>query len=232
MKYIIAILSIIVLCLGLSYWKDSREWAAERQTYTLNDSLLQKKVLEIRDSSNRQIVEYDVEVIRTNQLLQSSSAENQQLRKDLALVKGKLENVQSSTTINAVTHDTIPFQVDHFISVKDTGIKQIPLHYQPDTFITATGMSTFRVVDTGIHYLSTTIDLSVRNSTTMTYFNQSKFLQKEKLKLLITQQNPHTITGKVQTYYLQPEKKLFQKWWFHTAVGAAATLVIIHYVKF
>ena len=231
MKYVVVTLVVICLAMGLSWYNDKTSWNKERSGYILNDSLLQHKVLDIRDSANRQIVEYDIQAITKEQLLTSKSIEAEQLRKDLAKVNAKISTIHSSTIIHTTTRDTIMISVDHFIGRSDTGLISIPFEYEPDTFLQLQGISTFHNTDSGLLYKSTGIDITIANSTSITYFNRSKFLHLHQLELLITQDNPHTTTGKVQTYYIHPEKKWYQTWTCHAITGAILSGVIVHFVR-
>lgn len=231
MRYVIVILGIFAALIVIQYYHSVRSWEKERDTYVLKDSLLQRRVLDVRDSAGREISVYKVQTINMAQLLQSSSSENKKLKEDLKVAHANLKDVESSTTVASSTKDTARIRIDSFIYVKDTGIKKIPFFYSPDTFMTVTGISTFHVFDSGISLDSTQINVDIKNSCSITYYNESKFLRPEQIKLLIAQDNPHTITGKVQTYYLSPEKKWFQKVWIHAVTGGIITLLLMNSLK-
>lgn len=232
MKYIIAILIAVIIGISFSYWTASKNWQKEKGVFVLNDSLLQTREKTYRDSANREIVKFSVQSINTDQLLTSKSAEALQLKKDLDIAHAKLKDVNSSTSVSSTTQDTVRISVDHIITKADTGTFAIPFHSEPDTFLSIEGSSIFKRVDTNSYmYKAIDINYKIKNNSTVTYYNQSQFLKKPKLQLLISQDNPHTTTGKVQTYYITPDKKWYQRFWVHAVVGSAATIVVMHYIK-
>lgn len=231
MKYTVTIFVIVIIGLILHNYSDRKEWSKERSLYILNDSLLQKKILHIRDSSNRELTVYSAQTINTNQLLTSKSKEADQLRADLKRVKGNIEHVTSSTSVASNTTDTSHIKIDSIVSIKDTGVKVIPFSYIPDSFLSMQGSTAIHIGSDSIEVLEHTIAYSIANKSSLTFYNESKFLHKSQLKALITQDNPHTTTGKVQIYYISPEKKWFEKWYVHSAIGAISAIVLIHYLR-
>jgi hypothetical protein len=231
MRAIIVVLALLCLFLGVSWWNSTIEHKKELSMSVLNDSLLQKKVLDIRDSAGRQIQVYKTQSITSQQLATSQSAEMVQLRKDLKLAGGKQKNINSSTSVHTNTHDTVSVAIHDTIKLADTGKVSIPFSTTPDTFIRITGINHLHHLPGSLIFDSITLAYSISNRLSVTHFTKHPFLRKSTTNLLITSDNPHTDIGKVQNYSVVNNKKFFQKWYFHVGCGVLATLVAQHYIK-
>lgn len=227
MKYIVIILLLLLAYAGVAYMSLNRKLDRQLSMSILNDSNLQKKILDIRDSSGREIQIYQIKTITQEQLLTSNSEEAKQLREDLHLINGKLKRLISSTSVGSVTHDTVKIPVEKIIKLTDTGSFSIPIAtYRPDSFITLSGSSQFRRIASGFKFENVNLDYTLINKSSITYFNKTRFLRKTLLELQVTQDNPKTITNKIQTYYITPEKKWYQKTGAHIATGIVIGLGI------
>lgn len=127
MKYLAILLAILFLYAAVAYIRLNNRLQDEHKTSILNDSLLQKKILDIRDSSGREIQVYEVTTVTQAQLLTSKSQEIEQLKKDVKLTGNKLKNLITHTTVGSTTHDTVKIPVEHFIHLTDTGTFSIPI---------------------------------------------------------------------------------------------------------
>ncbi len=232
MKYIIVILAVFCMTLGLSWWNDTLSWNLEREYYILNDSSLQHKILDIRDSAGRQVQVYQVQTITSQQLATSRSAEAEQLRYQLKLAGGKPNQVTSSTTTHTTTQGNVQITTHDTISCLDTGIYSIAFaDTTTDSFMRLTGTTTFRAIPKSLVMQSVGIAYELKGGTSITYFNKSRLLHKAQLEVVVTELNPKTTTNKVQTYNITPKQHLHQKWYTHIIVGAAAVLVAQHLLR-
>jgi len=231
MKYIVAILIIVCLYLAFTLQSNKDQWDKERTTYILNDSLLQKKTQDIRDSSGREIVTYKVQTINAQQLAQSNSKEAEQLRYQLKLAGHKVKEIKSSVSETTTTKGIATITVHDTISCKDTGTVLAHFGDNTDSFLQVKGTASFLLIPGSIVFKSASIDYTLQGGTTVTWLNKSRFLRKAQLELMVTELNPHTTINKVQTYSITPDKKFYQKWWFHAATGAVIGLTIQHYLK-
>lgn len=230
-RLVIVVLVLVALYLGLSWWNSSILWKHQQHQYILNDSLLQKKVIDTRDSSGRQLQVYQLQAITSTQLAQSSAAEAIQLRKDLDKVHGKLSKVTSSVSVGSSTHDSVVIPVYDTIRLADSGSVHLPFAAIPDTFLTLSGSVNLSRIPGALVLDSVQVAYLIHNRLSITHYTQHKFLHKSTINLLVTSDNPHTDIGKVQTYTIVTNKKFFQKWYTHVAIGAVSALVLQHYIK-
>ncbi len=222
---IIGVLFLLILGIGGCYIhkvKSDYLKAAEaaHMSLTLQDSLLQTKIKEVRDSSGRQIQVYRVQAVTAEQLAYSKSTEAEQLRKDLHRVKASVKDLISTTSVESTTgtvftqtlHDTIP--------CTDTG--DIPtIQFSDSTkWHKVFGLLTFSRAGRNIVLDNVYIEDSVHNKSSITHYSDGGLFRPTHVNLMITQDNPSTITGKVQNYDIYVPKKWYEKWWVHTAAGA------------
>lgn len=232
-KFIIIILILLSLFLGVSWWNSTIDYKKQLSTSVLNDFLMQKKILDTRDSTGRVIQVYQLQTITSEQLATSKSQEAQQLRKDLKIAGGKLNRVSSSATVRTSLIDTVHVSVNDTIHFTDTGLVTIPFTSDTlaDTFNRVSGTAIFYPIGTGIVFKELVPVISVKGGTSLTYFFKGGFLKKSHTDLMITENNPKVTINKIQTYTVVNNKKWYEKWWVHIMVGSALTLTAEHFIK-
>lgn len=229
---LITLLLLVCVTLIVNTIHDRIQFDQERKTYMLDNSKLQHKVSDIRDSAGREIQTYTVQTIDIQQLLNEKNRQVDDLTYQLHLSGLKLKNLHSSVSVNQSTHDTLHIPIHDTIACMDSGTLQIPFSdTTTDTFLRVTGTSQFRAIPHSLVYESTRLDYTLRSGVTVNWVDKSRFLQRSQLELQVAEHNPHSITYGVQSYSVRTNRKFFQKFWFHAAIGAAGALVIQHYLK-
>ncbi len=227
-KYILSVLVILLLLISTGYFYSSWKWGNEKNNFLLNDSLIQKKVLDIRDSSGRQIVKYDLVAIRANDLLLSQSNQIEQLKKDLK--KAKLKDVHSTVSIATETGGTIDIDLGDTLKTPvpgndgkiDTSSLSISVSDTMDRFVKVKGIAKFKPLVIGYVFTGLKLNYLIKDTLTVTHALESHLFRKSTMELLITDASPHATIKNVQSYYVDIEKKWYEKWWIHATVGFAA----------
>lgn len=218
---LIAIFGVAIILLLLGKCSDNRAFDKERQSYILNDSINQKLLQISYDENDRERRKYMIEELNFNQVSASNDRELGKLKKDLADMGVKLKNVKSITraetttagTVLVAVHDTIPCD-----GTDDYKIKK-PFVYG-DKWLDIKGETQFSKIGKNVVIDTVSIKYEVRNNLTMAYaYDRNWFLGKKYLSLTITNDNPNTKVGKVQTYVIKNEKRFYEKWWFQAAIG-------------
>ena len=157
----------------------------------------------------------------------------EQVKKDLKAVGVKLNKVLSITRVGLTTTDSILVPVHDTIQVcgTDDFKTQKNFNYE-DKWLNLKGSADFTKIGDNLVFDNLKVNYQVNNELGVTYeYDRDWFLGKKYLSLTVTSENPNTTTGKVQTFVIKPEKRFYEKWWFHTAVGFAAGWYITEQIR-
>jgi len=229
---LITILVILLILLVLGWWKSSRDWKRERGTFTVDLKKTQKLVQDTRDSVGREITVFQVQAIGKDQLHNIDSAERAELNYQLQQAHLKLKNVHNTVTFGQTTHDTTSVVLHDTLNLGDSAEKLV--NFQDpgtDTFIRFIGVADFKPIPGAYIFKELTLDYTLKTGATVTWVNRSKFLRRAQLELQLVEANPKSTTYGVRSYYIIPEKKFYQTWWFHAGLGVVGTLVVLHYLR-
>jgi hypothetical protein len=142
-------------------------------------------------------------------------------------LKGSLKYMNtlvSHTSVESTTHDSlIKVPIRDTICKKDDSTKTVRAFCWHDRWITVNGQ---------IFSSYLNMDYSLTNVVTVDYYwKRTHWWEKQYLSGAITQENPHTATGKVvQFTVISPQGKWYDKWWVHLIGGGVGGILVDHYL--
>jgi hypothetical protein len=231
-NYAAIILAALLLAVGISYIYSSLQWAKSRKHYMINDSTMQTKVKDIRDSAGREIVVYKVEAMRTNDLLGLATAQGQRLQSDLDKAKLKKKNVRSSVELDVNTEGSVSLEIGDSLLVKDdsgeidTGLVVIPFSDSTDEFLKLKGTADFHPIAKGFVFRGLKFDYGIKDTFTVTHVLTGSVFTGEGMNVMVTTANKHSTIENVKSIYVPVEKKWFEKWYIHAGAGVVVGIFI------
>lgn len=203
---IIAALAIAIVLLINRSCELSSQLSDSHEKMTLNDSLLQEKISVIKDSAGREITRLELQTITTQQFATSKAQEAAAVRDQLERANAKIENLHAALSVASTTTDTVFItQID---SLK-TGLDTLRANWK-DKWLSMSITSYFNNYNrTGL-----SVGYELKNDLTASWY-----WKRRKLEMSITQANPNTITGRVQTYTISYQPAWYEKWYITGPIG-------------
>lgn len=215
------ILGLLLLLFG--FVSNNRASRLNQDIATLQLSLddLQNRSSVVVDSLYREAVSYRFQAIRYEHLISLKDSTLNDLSRRLSKVKADLADLKSSQTIDIITSDSVIIAVHDTIYQDATNTYAASSNFSfDDGYLLFNGVATFNLNDSVGIFSTANFDYSLMNSISIDQYTQRKnFLSPVVTMVTVTNNNPNTTLDKFRIIEVKPEKRFYDKWWFHQGVG-------------
>jgi hypothetical protein len=220
-KYIVIIVAlVIVVVIILAMFLQAKSDLRQSQQAFGNVQLANTILTKTRDKLNREVSTYKAFQFTMSELNSMQDSTILALKNSVSYWKGLV----SHTSIGSITTDT-----NHHVPVIDSTVHHGDSAFTVHKF---TWEDKWLTLHGKVYPTYADIDYSIGNNTSVDYYWQRKhWWTKPEMMGTVTQDNPHTTTGKVvQFTIVSPQNKWYEKWWVHALFWGGCGIAADHYL--